>query len=176
MPSSGHDTPASSFVSLYSDNHGWLQGWLRGRLGNAADAADLAQDVFLRLWVRPPPRAFQNPYEVRSYLCKMANGLCINLWHRRELERAWLEALAARPLDTAPSAEHQAVILQALHEVSRLLLGLPQKAATAFLLATACGMTDLEVAQQIGVSERMVRKYVAKAMLACMELKAATLE
>ncbi|MDZ4357508.1 MAG: sigma factor, partial [Variovorax sp.] len=36
---------------LYGDHHGWLQGWLRRRLGSACDAADLAHDVFMRLLV-----------------------------------------------------------------------------------------------------------------------------
>jgi len=27
---------------LYSENNSWLKGWLRARLGNAADASDLA--------------------------------------------------------------------------------------------------------------------------------------
>ncbi|WP_049298462.1 sigma factor, partial [Pseudomonas aeruginosa] len=33
---------------LYQDHHGWLQGWLRRRLGCAENAADLAQDTFAR--------------------------------------------------------------------------------------------------------------------------------
>jgi len=34
---------------LYQDHHGWLQGWLRKRLGDREHAADVAQDTFLRL-------------------------------------------------------------------------------------------------------------------------------
>lgn len=37
--------------SLYIDHHGWLQGWLRRKLGNACDAADLAHDTFVRVMV-----------------------------------------------------------------------------------------------------------------------------
>ncbi|MEG1054434.1 MAG: sigma factor, partial [Janthinobacterium sp.] len=33
--------------ALYSSHHGWLQGWLRHKLGNAGEAADLAQDTFI---------------------------------------------------------------------------------------------------------------------------------
>ena len=33
--------------TLYSNHHGWLQGWLCKKLGNAFDAADLAQDLSL---------------------------------------------------------------------------------------------------------------------------------
>ena len=38
---------------LYSDHHGWLVGWLRRRLGNPCDAADLAQDTFVRVLGKP---------------------------------------------------------------------------------------------------------------------------
>jgi RNA polymerase sigma-70 factor (ECF subfamily) len=44
-------------AALYTDHHGWLQGWLRRKVGNAFDAADLTQDTFVRiLGVREPPR------------------------------------------------------------------------------------------------------------------------
>ncbi|MET0125075.1 MAG: sigma factor, partial [Pseudomonas caspiana] len=35
--------------TLYRDHHGWLHGWLRKRLGDREQAADIAQDTFLRL-------------------------------------------------------------------------------------------------------------------------------
>lgn len=41
--------PPQSLETLYADHHGWLRGWLGRRLGNSSDAADLAQDTFLRL-------------------------------------------------------------------------------------------------------------------------------
>jgi RNA polymerase sigma factor (sigma-70 family) len=162
----------NSFETLYGAHHGWLQLWLLRRTGNASDAADLAHDAFLRLWARPVSRGFGSGGEARNYLRKMANGLCINLWHRREVERAWLETLAAQPEATVPSAEHQAIILQALQEVAAMLTGLPAKAARAFVLTEACRMTNAEVAAELGVSDRMVRKYLAQAMLACLRLQA----
>lgn len=84
--------------------------------------------------------------ETRAYLRAMARGLGINLWHRREIEKAWLETVAARPEAFAPSAERQAAVLEALHEVGAMLLDLPPRAARAFLLTEACGMTQREVA------------------------------
>ncbi|WP_423454631.1 sigma-70 family RNA polymerase sigma factor [Ottowia sp. VDI28] len=165
MSASDYSCPASVEV-LYFDHHDWLQGWLRRRLGNAADAADLAQDAFVRLLVAP--RRFGSPPEARSYLRTMANGLCVDLWRRRQVEAAWLEALAAHPEAFAPSSEHQAVVLQALREIDELLGSLSDKAARAFVLAVGCEMTDKEVAAELGVSTRMVRKYVAQAMLLCM--------
>ncbi|CAI3804827.1 putative RNA polymerase sigma factor FecI [Pseudomonas sp. MM223] len=158
---------------LYHEHHSWLRQWLGRRLGCHADAADLAHDAFLRLLLKPVQPAFENALAARGYLRKIANGLCINLWQRREIELAWRDALAAQPERFAGSAEHCAAVLQALQEVGQMLIGLPGKAAQAFVLAVVCQMTDKEVALELGVSDRMVRKYVARAMLACLQLQAA---
>ena len=170
MNAPGYTSPA--IEDLYDVHHGWLKSWLSRRLGSTPDAADLAHDVFLRLILKPAPRGFGSVGEARAYLRTMARGMCINLWHRREIEQAWLDTLAARPEQFSPSAERQAMVLEALNEVGAMLLDLPAKAARAFLLTEACQMSQKEVAQELGVSTRMVRKYIAQAMLKCMQLQA----
>lgn len=159
-----------TFQRLYEDHHGWLNSWLRRRLHDASDAADLAQDAFLRLL--KTPRHFDTAPQARVYLRSMANGLCIDLWRRRQIEQAWLDVLAGQPEHVLPSAEHQTLVLEALLEIDTMLRQLPPKAAHAFVLAVGCGMTDKEVAAEVGVSDRMVRKYVAQAMLHCLQLEA----
>jgi RNA polymerase sigma-70 factor (ECF subfamily) len=99
----------------------------------------------------------------------MAGGLCVDLWRRRRIEQAWLDTLAAQPEARAPSAEHQAIVLEALQEIDRLLRSLPVKAAHAFVMSVGSGMSEKEVAAELGVTTRMVRKYVAQAMLHCLE-------
>ena len=157
---------------LYCDHHDWLQGWLRRRLGNAADAADLAHDAFVRLISGGFRQRFDSQAEARAYLRTTAQNLCINLWRRQEIERAWLETLAVLPQDCYPSAERQAMVLQALEEISAMLQALSPRAARAFTLAVVCNMSDDEVGAELGVSGRMVRKYVAQAMLGCLSLRA----
>ncbi|OGB26586.1 MAG: RNA polymerase subunit sigma [Burkholderiales bacterium RIFCSPLOWO2_02_FULL_57_36] len=150
---------------LYSSHHGWLYALLRRRLGNAFDAADLAHDTFLRLLLKPLD--FDSFGGARAYLSTVAKSLCIDLWRRREIERVWLDALAAQPEALAPSAEHRAVILETLFEVDAMLRRLPEKAANAFVMAQIHGMTYKEIAAELAVSERMVKKYMAQAMLNC---------
>lgn len=156
--------------TLYSDHHGWLQGWLRQRLGCVHQAADLAHDTFVRLIASRMPQRFDNIAETRAYLRTTAQNLCINQWRRQEIERAWLDTLAAIPDHHYPSAERQAIVLQALEEIGAMLHSLSPKAARAFTLAVICEMTDDEVGAELGVSGRMVRKYVAQAMTACLSL------
>src|SRR6218665_1313956 len=94
---------SDSVESLYTHHHGWLQGWLRRRLGDSWDAADVAQDVFMRLLTRRAPAAAMDLRTPRAYLSTIAHGLVVDHWRRRELERAWLETLAQLPEPQAPS-------------------------------------------------------------------------
>lgn len=172
MPATELAVPPPDVHTLYCDHHGWLQRWLHHRLGNACDAADLAHDTFLRLLTRPASRGFNSFAEARAYLRTAANGLCVDLWRRREVEQAWLQTLAALPEPLAPSPEHQAIVVETLMEVGALLSRLPHKAARAFVLAQVDGMPYRDIAAELGVSERMVKKYIAQAMLQCALIEA----
>ncbi len=87
----GTINPDHPAAELYRNHHGWLFGLLRGRLGNTFDAADLAQDAFVKILVRP--RDFDTFDGARAYLSVVARGLCIDYWRRRQIEQAWLETL-----------------------------------------------------------------------------------
>lgn len=169
MSTAEYAAPPSVEV-LYLDHHHWLQGWLRRRLGNASDAADLAHDAFLRLL--SAPKCFDSLPEARGYLRTMANGLCIDLWRRREVEQAWLETLACRPEAVEPSTEHRAIVVETLIEIGTMLDRLSLKAASAFIMAQVDGMPYRDIAAQLGVSERMIKKYIAQAMLQCALIEA----
>lgn len=137
------------------------------------EAADLAHDTFVRLLCSP--QRFDSQPEARAYLRVVASGLCVNLWRHREVERAWLDTLAVLPEAQAPSPEDQHIVLEALREIDTMLRSLSPKAARAFVLSAACGMTHQEIARELGVSSRTVGTYITQAMLHCMRLEAASL-
>lgn len=163
--SAASDFLQDSVKDLYNDHHGWLFKWLRWRLGNAADAADLAQDAFVRLIVKPVPTAFETPVQARAYLRMMAQGMCTDLWRRRDIEQAWLEALSAQPESYAPSPEHHAVVIETLMEIGAMIDRLPEKVRKAFVMAQIQELPTPKIAEALAVSHRMVQKYLAQAML-----------
>ncbi|MFT3803869.1 MAG: sigma-70 family RNA polymerase sigma factor [Burkholderiaceae bacterium] len=159
--------PAFSTIveSLYGDHHGWLKAWLHRRLGSAHDAADLAHDTFVRILGSRSPGPIREP---RAYLTTVARGLVIDHWRRRDIEAAFIDAVAALPPAIAPSPEHRALALEALVQVDALLREMKTKVREAFLLAQIDGLTYREIGQRLGVGERMVKKYMAEAMLHCL--------
>jgi RNA polymerase sigma-70 factor (ECF subfamily) len=153
--------------ALYQGHHRWLQGWLGRKLGNACDAADLAQDVFVRLLCRQPCEV----QEPRTYLSAIAIGLVIDLWRRRELETAWLETLAQLPEAHAPSPESRLQFLEALIAIDRMLDSLKPKVRTAFLWAQLEGLTCRQIGERMGVSLATAERYVAAALRQCYAMR-----
>jgi RNA polymerase sigma-70 factor (ECF subfamily) len=156
-----------AFEHVYSSHHGWLQAWLWRKMGSHEDAAELAQDTFLRLLASRASESLQEP---RAYLRTVAHGLLVNHWRRLELERAYLAALAARPEQEEPSPEERSLVLETLMQIDSMLDSLAPRARRAFLLSQLDGLTYAEIALELGVSDRMVKKYMAQAMLQCMLL------
>ncbi|ENO90455.1 sigma-70 family RNA polymerase sigma factor [Thauera linaloolentis] len=155
---------SESISALYAEHHGWLQGWLRKKLNCSHQAADLAHDTFVRLLSKQEPEALREP---RAYLTTVARGLLINHWRRQALEQAYLEELAARPEESAPSPEARRLILETLEEIARLLDGLPPRVREIFLRSQLEGETYPAIATQMGISVNVVQKAMIRATAHC---------
>lgn len=153
--------------ALYSDHHGWLHAWLRHRLGCRHHAADVAQDTFVRiLQSRDLLLGIREP---RAYLTTTAKRLLVDRARRQAIEQAYLAelALVAQDLPGHPSPEETLMALQALAQIGAALAGAPAKAREAFLMHYLDQQPHAAIAEQLGVSTRMVRKYLVQVLLQC---------
>ena len=154
---------ADSMSALYSSHHGWLLAWLRRRLGSQADAADLAHDTFLRVLTQTRP----DIREPRAFLSTIARGILANFYRRRDVEQAFLRALAALPEKQTPSPETRAIVLETLIEIDRRMSSLPDAVRQAFYMAQIDGLKQSEIAARLHVSLPTVQRYVARALQQC---------
>ena len=150
---------------LYREHHGWLNGWLRQRLNNSADAADLAQDAFAQ-WLGWRDRA--GVEQPRAFLFHIARNLLRDHWRRqqRQGQREPLEAIA----DTAATQASPLERLdqqQRLRQLARALEGLPPRRREALILHRFEGLSQSQVAERMGISLSMVEKHIAAALLHC---------
>lgn len=161
-----HPASQDAVHGLYRDHQSWLDGWLRRKVGNACDAADLVQDTFVRVLRHRAELAMVR--EPRAYLTTIAKRLVLNHYRRQSLEQAYQEALAAMPEPLAPSPEQQLLILEALHEIDAALNALPVRARQAFLLAQLEHLPYEEIAQRLQVSVRTVQRYIVQGYEQCL--------
>ena len=154
------------FISqLYTEHHDWLLRWIERKVSCRLQAEDHAHDTFLRVITSHQPNELREP---RAFLVTVAKNLLLNHWRHSAIEQAYLESLGAYSEALTPSLEENAIILATLQEIDDLLRQLPEKVRKAFLMVQLAGLTHVEIAQKLGVSDRMVKKYVARAMLHCL--------
>ncbi len=154
---------------LYCDHHQWLVGWLRRRLRCRDDAADLAQDTFVRVLDRP--RDLTGVRKPRAWLTTIAHGILVDHVRHKDLERAYLEAVAHLNESETPSPEKRVLLIETLLRIDAMLEGLNPKVRSAFLLSRLEGMTYPEIAVHLGVSLSSVEKYMAAAIRHCLTVR-----
>lgn len=156
---------------LYRDHQSWLHQWLRKKIGSNEHAADLVQDTFIKiLQTRDELFGVKEP---RAYLAVIARNLMIDQVRRKRIEQAYLNELSQMEyiLDTVPSPEDQLQIIQAIDQICQALSAVSTKAQRAFVLHYFEGLTHKEVAEQIGVSTKMIQKYLAACLVQCYRMK-----
>jgi RNA polymerase sigma-70 factor (ECF subfamily) len=157
----------SEFYNLYTEHHGWLKGWLTKRLNCQEQASDLAQDTFVRVLQQRRAKALRQP---RAYLSSIARNLMVDMFRRRSIEQAYLEALALQPEPVEVSPEIRHGIIETLVEIDIMLDSLGERPRQIFLLAQIDGMTFVDISRHLGISVNTVRKHFIRAMSRCLLL------
>lgn len=165
-PSTLNDTRLVS--DLYIEHRPWLFRWLTAKLGCDEQACDVIQNTFVR--VLSKPEQLSSLHEPRAYLTTIAKGLVMDYWRRQKLEKAYLDALSQVPEATQSSEEHRAEILETLYQIHYMLEKLSEPVRLAFLWSQLEGLKYQEIATRLGVTERTVKNYMAKAMFECLKL------
>ncbi|HEY2636124.1 MAG TPA: sigma-70 family RNA polymerase sigma factor [Solirubrobacteraceae bacterium] len=144
----------AEFERAYAEHHRRVYATAFRVLGDAAQAQDVAQDVFLRLW-RDPSRFDARRGELGPYLRLMARSRAIDLL--RESQAAGRATDRLRVVSEREQARPEEVPLEAVSraedraEVKAALVALPPAQREAIALAYWGGFTADEISQRIGV-------------------------
>jgi RNA polymerase sigma factor (sigma-70 family) len=160
--------PKPSFVErLFAEHRAALQTFFHRRIRSKADAADLAQEVYIRMLRIGDQQAIRNPVH---YLYTVANNL---VKENAALDRRLASGI---DIDQAPAHEQLETLpefdgdLDASQRIARLGIVLKQlrpKCRAAVELRFTHGLSFREIAMHLGVSPQMAKKYVAQALVHC---------
>ena len=163
-------TDCRNINTLYQEHHSWLVRLLINKLNCPFDAADLAQDAFVRLISHP--KSFDNLAGARHYLSRMANGMSIDFWRKRQIEHAYLASINTAT-HLALLLEQQHIIIDTLFHIDKQLRSLPHKIAITFIAVNIEGLTYQQVATKQAISVSSVKNYLAIAMVKLAKLSCA---
>lgn len=86
--------------------------------------------------------------------------MLVDHFRRRDVERAYLEALAALPEPDILSPEDREILLETLQLIDQALDGLPKTVREVFLLSQIDGLTYAEIGEKINKSVRTIKRYM----------------
>src|SRR5450755_2397956 len=151
---------SKTFVEGLFAYRGALQAFFYRRLRTKADAADLVQEVYLRMLRVSDPDAIRNP---EAYLFTVAANLLKEnaVADRRHAQEVAVEAAEAAPaLTLVPGFEAAVDAPQRVARLCQVLAELPLKCSAAVILQYRDGLSHQHIAAQLEVSPRMVKRYL----------------
>ena len=155
---------AQRISRLFSEHNESLIQFLATRLRSVQEAKEVAQEAYVRLLSLEDSGAVSF---LRAFLFKTAANLAVDRIRSRNRQQQALDAGLCDESREASTPDREAASAQEMEIVRRLIGELPPKCRHAFLLHRVHGAEFVEIAQEMGLSERMVRHYVLRAVLHC---------
>lgn len=147
----------SDAEALFRAHSPWLLRSLRRKFGREV-ADDLLQETYLRVVRQAQPAEIQSP---KAFLLQVARNLFID-GYKRDRARADYEAsLFAIQARAAPAAQVETVVLK------EIILAMPLKLRDVFVLSRFGGLTNAQIAEHLGLSEKTVEWRMTRALAWC---------
>ena len=162
-------TPRDQLLGAYLDRREDLVRFLTARLGSAAAAEDLVQDLYVRLATIELAATVENP---SAFLYRAAINLMLDRGRAARRagarDKAWQDGrgrtIAGAAAVDEPSPEDAAAARQRLRHLVEAVETLPPKTRRAFKLHKFDGLSQVETAGRLGVTRKTVEKQLAAAL------------
>lgn len=145
---------AGGVALLYDRYAPWLRERLRGRFG--AEAEDIGQDAWVRVAALEGVDAIRHP---KAFLLKVATNVAL----MRARHTGVVDRHAAVQVEIEREEADQLERL-ALKEV---ILSLPQPLRDVFLLSRVAGLSNAQIADRLGISQKTVEWRMTRALAHC---------
>jgi len=134
-----------------------MLGLARRILRNSAEAEDVAQEAFLRVWTHAP--RWQPVAQFRTWLTRVVVNLCLD----RKRRAPWVELEAAGEIvDPTPGAGEKAEADERARMVAAAVDKLPPRQRSAIVLTYGEGMTNAQVAEILDTSVSAVETLLVR--------------
>ena len=151
---------AKDFKMIYDAHFDDLRRYLFYRSGDQDLSADIAQNVFMKVWTKKIEIASGN---IKSLLFKMATDEFISHIRRKKVERDYnnnIDLRLIRESDTDDDLSDKKLRFE------KALNQLPEKQRTALLMNKMQGLTHKEIAETLNLSQKAIEKRIGLALKA----------
>ncbi len=147
------------------ERHGQsIHAFLRRLCGNSADAEDLMQETFLKVW-RHADQWRPGTVRLTTWLHRIARNLCIDAFRSKKRRPQEDESIDSRREVSATEMTQEENMMQKerLIAVSNCVADLPERQRTALVLCQYQGMSNREAAVVMEVSTDALESLLSRA-------------
>jgi RNA polymerase sigma-70 factor (ECF subfamily) len=154
---------AAALEALFRATHRWLVAIAYNYMRSAADAEDVVEEMFLKLWIRRD--RIRVTGSVKSYLSVAIRNTALNHLDRRRVEAKYAESSHSEPWvggATTDDLERAPIAPEDMERVRQAIDALPPRARETYCLYYHRGLTYAQIAQAMGVSIRTVEAQLVR--------------
>lgn len=152
----------AAFKAIYQRYKAVLFLHARRLLDSDEEAKDVIQEIFTMLWSKREELQFNT--SVKSYLYTATRNKIFNLIARQKFEDSYISSLQ-KIIDAGEFLTDQQVIEKELRTIIELEVArLPEKMRAVFELSRNEQLSHKEIAEQLGISDKTVKKQINNAI------------
>ena len=146
-----------AFRQLFMRYHQWLISHIFRLTGSMAQAEEVAQDVFLKLWMNR--EVLEGIHKFKPYLFVLSRNHAVNVLKATIKERMrrqeWEKEHAHQPLNSEeePTVTQYTLLDEAIDQ-------LPEQQRKVYLLSRYEQLTYIEISGKMNISRETVKKYI----------------
>jgi RNA polymerase sigma-70 factor (family 1) len=131
-------------------------------LKNKADAEELVQDVFLKIWEKR--EILDGAQNIKAYIFKIAVNTIYDFIRRKNIEKTFND-FAQVNFNKSSNVTWDTVIFEEMQTtLNELVAQMPEQRRRVFYLSKRKGLTNSQIAQKLDLSKRTVENQLYRAL------------
>ncbi|GMT46415.1 MAG: DNA-directed RNA polymerase sigma-70 factor [bacterium] len=151
-----------AFEKIFQIYHKQLYLFCYSFLNQKEDAENLTQDVFVKLWVKRAAIDCEKSFS--GFLFTMTKNLALNYIRKTIYQQIYVNQMLNNSLEDRCQTDKQISYNEIKSRLNDLINQLPLKRKEIFLLSREHGLSQKEIAEQMGVSIHTVESQISKAL------------
>jgi len=148
----------SAFEQLFVANFTKVKYFIRGFVKSEDDAEELAQEVFVKMWVNR--EAIDVEKNFSTYLYVSARNATLNFLKKRDVRQSFVEDQMHQEVDTESTEEtYFAGEVELL--IKMTVANMPERRRAIFNLSRNKGLSNDEIAESLNISKKTVENQLS---------------
>lgn len=159
------DEKKFAFRLFFNRNYPKVKAFANKFLKSEADAEDLAQDIFIKLWENP--EIWENCARADSYLYTVTRNRIFNIIKHRQVESSYKNYTASemRLFEADDIDPHKLYRVKELELLVQMAVEqMPEQRRKIYLMSRKQNLSSAKIAEILGLSVRTVENHIYRAL------------